>query len=331
MKYDVITVGGATEDMTLFTHEGVLVDNKHDVLRQELLGFEYGAKLAVDKVELAFGGGSANAAVSFARLGLKVASLMAVGDDDRGARIIRHLKSEKVNHRLVQTVKGQMSGFSPIIVGTDNEHISFSVRGANSFLDITPSAARQLKKAEWVYMTSLSGSWKALLEKLFSVSGPKIAWNPGHTQLAAGKKALAKYLKKTELLIMNLDEARELVISDPAYKRKPLAFFDDPAKMAEIISSWGPKTAIVTNGGKGATAWRDGHACAVKAITLKRKVNTVGVGDAFGSSTVAGLILYKDDLAKAMKLAANNAARVATARGAQTGLMRKADLVTLSI
>jgi sugar/nucleoside kinase (ribokinase family) len=331
MKYDVVTVGGATEDMTLFTHEGVLVDNKHDVLRQELLGFEYGAKLAVDKVEVAYGGGAANAAVSFARLGLKVASLMAVGNDDRGVGIIRHLKSEKVNHRLVQTVKGQMSGFSPIIVGPDNEHISFSVRGANSFLDIAPGTARQLKKTEWVYLTSLSGNWKGFLEKLFSINGPKIAWNPGHTQLAAGRKALIKYLKKTELLIVNLDEARELVISDPAYKRKPLAFFDDPAKMAEIISSWGPKTAIVTNGSKGATAWREGRACTVKAVKLKHKVNTVGVGDAFGSSTVAGLVVYKNDLAKALKLAANNAARVATLRGAQNGLMRKADLVTLSI
>ncbi|NTW22029.1 carbohydrate kinase family protein [Candidatus Falkowbacteria bacterium] len=331
MKYDVVTVGGATEDMTLFTHEGVLIDNKHDVLRQELLGFEYGAKLAVDKVELAFGGGAANAAVSFARLGLKTASRIAVGNDERGSQIVRHLKSEKINHRLVQTVKGQMSGFSPIIVGPDNEHISFSVRGANSFLDIDPSTAKQLKKSQWVYLTSLSGDWKQFLDKLFSVDGPKIAWNPGHTQLAAGKKALAKYLKKTELVVLNLDEARELVISEQAYKRKPLSFFDDPAKMAEIISSWGPKVAIVTNGGKGATAWRDGKAYKVKAINLKRKINTVGVGDAFGSSVVAGLIIYKDDLARAMKLAANNAARVASIKGAQNGLIRKADLVKLSI
>ncbi len=331
MKYDVITVGGATEDMTLFTHEGVLIDNKHDVLRQELLGFEYGAKLAVDKAESAFGGGAANAAVSFARLGLKTACRVAVGNDDRGAQIIRHLKSEKVNRRLVQSVKGQMSGFSPIIVGPDNEHISFSVRGANSFLDIDSSTAKQLKKSSWVYLTSLSGNWKAFLDKLFAVEGPKVAWNPGHTQLAAGKKALAKYLKKTELVVLNLDEARELVISDQSYKRKPLSFFDDPAKMAEIISSWGPRTVVVTNGGKGATAWREDQVYKVKAVNLKRKVNTVGVGDAFGSTVVAGLSIYKDDLPRALKLAANNAARVASIKGAQNGLMRKADLAKLSI
>jgi len=331
MKYDVITVGGATEDMTLFTHEGVLIDNKHDVLRQELLGFEYGAKLAVDKVELAFGGGAANASVSFARLGLKSATLVAVGNDDRGTQIIKHLKKEKVDHRLIQLVKGQMSGFSPIIVGADNEHISFSVRGANSFLDISPSTARQLKKAEWVYLTSLSGNWKDFLEKLFNIDGPKIAWNPGHTQLASGKKVLGKYLKKTELLVVNLDEARELVISDAAYKRKPLAFFDDPAKLAEIISSWGPKYVIVTNGAKGATAWCENKVYKIKATNLKRKVNTVGVGDAFGSSAVAGLVIYKNDLARALKLAANNAARVASIKGAQNGLMHKADLLKLSI
>jgi len=41
MKYDIITIGGATEDITFYTKEGVLIDNKKDVLRQKLLAFEY--------------------------------------------------------------------------------------------------------------------------------------------------------------------------------------------------------------------------------------------------------------------------------------------------
>jgi len=28
MKYDIITIGGATEDIAFFTKEGVIIDNK---------------------------------------------------------------------------------------------------------------------------------------------------------------------------------------------------------------------------------------------------------------------------------------------------------------
>jgi len=49
MKYQIITIGGATRDITFFTKEGILIDNHRDVLRQKLLAFEYGAKIRVDR------------------------------------------------------------------------------------------------------------------------------------------------------------------------------------------------------------------------------------------------------------------------------------------
>ena len=49
MKYDIITIGGATEDITFYTSEGVLINNKKDLTNQKLLAFEYGAKVKIDK------------------------------------------------------------------------------------------------------------------------------------------------------------------------------------------------------------------------------------------------------------------------------------------
>ena len=37
MKYDVITIGGATEDITFYTKEGMLIANRKDISRQKLL------------------------------------------------------------------------------------------------------------------------------------------------------------------------------------------------------------------------------------------------------------------------------------------------------
>ena len=50
------------------------------------------------------------------------------------------------------------------------------------------------------------------------------------------------------------------------------------------------------------------------------------MGDAFGSSFVAGLELYKGDIQKAMNLAARNSASVVSMLGAQAGLLRKKDI-----
>ena len=66
MKYDIITIGGVTEDINFCTHEGVLIKNKKDVLRQELLAFEFGAKIKIKESHSTFGGGAANTAVCFA-------------------------------------------------------------------------------------------------------------------------------------------------------------------------------------------------------------------------------------------------------------------------
>jgi len=331
MKYDLITIGGATEDLAIYTDEGILINNKKDILRQKLLAFEYGAKVKVDKADHTLGGGAINAAICLSRLGFNVAAMVAVGNDDRGKRIINNLKKEKVKTKLIQIIKNEISGFTASIISQDNEHVSFPIRGANTRLLITDSNLRQIKKADWLYLTSLSGdkkAWLASLDKIFSSEKVKIAWNPGHLQLIEGKKTLNKYLKKTELLIVNIDEARELIISDKKYSSNKSAFFDDTKKLLEIIKQWVPGTVVITEGKKGASAIDAANKFyKISSNSSVKQINTVGVGDAFGSSLVAGLKLYKGDILKAMELGKKNTASVITKAGAQTGLIYKKDIL----
>ena len=39
MKYNIICIGGVMRDITFKTEEGILIDNRSDILRQELLAF----------------------------------------------------------------------------------------------------------------------------------------------------------------------------------------------------------------------------------------------------------------------------------------------------
>jgi ribokinase len=326
MKYDVVTIGGATEDITFYTNEGVLINNKKDLTKQKLLAFEYGAKIKVDRSFSSFGGGAANAAVCFARLGFKSACLCAIGQDDRGRKIIDNFKKQKVDITLVQRVKDLETGFSLLLVGESNEHICFSNRAANNKLMITKRELAALRQTNWIYLTSLSGNWQETLKKIFSVHDAKIAWNPGHRQIITGVKILEKYLKKTYCLIINKDEAIELVMSSKKNEEKHVGFFNNVKNLLIAIAAYGPKIVIITNGRHGADSIALDKIFHQPIAKERKRIDTTGVGDAFGSSFIAGLELYNHDIKKALGLAAKNSAAEISDQGAQNGLLWKKDI-----
>ena len=48
-KFDLITIGGATVDLSFYSKDGELVSTGN-ITKQKLLAFEYGAKIIADKV-----------------------------------------------------------------------------------------------------------------------------------------------------------------------------------------------------------------------------------------------------------------------------------------
>jgi len=229
-----------------------------------------------------------------------------------------------VDTRLVQKIKGIETGFSFILINP--EKIVFSSRAANSELRITNYDLRILKNTKWVFMTSLSGKWQEVLAKVFSVKDLKIAWNPGHVQLKAGAKNLKKFITKTNIFFVNKDEAIELIISDPKYKNKKNGFLNNIKELLKILKSWGPKIVVITQGKDGADVYDGKKFYHQNILKEKRRVDTTGVGDAFNSSFLAGLELYKGDISKAMYLGIRNTASVIGEQGAQNGLLTKKDL-----
>ena len=326
MKYDFITVGGATEDITLYTNEGMIINNAKDVTKQKLIGFEYGAKLRIDKSQSTFGGGAANAAVNFSGLGFKTAALVAVGDDIRGGSVVKNLKNRKVNTALIQKINDQETGFTFFVICQDGEHVGFSSRAANQFLKIGPSELQALKNTKWIYITSLSGKWKQALDKIFSVNNVKIAWNPGGRQIEGGLKSIIRYLKKTTILQMNKDEAIGLVLSDPEYKKASKSFLNNTQNLLKILQQWGPEIVQITEGKDGSSAYDGKNFYHQNILAEKKRIDTTGVGDCFGSTFAAAIELTNGDIQASMRLGAKNTASVVGKPGAQNGLLTKEQL-----
>lgn len=324
-NFDIITVGGATQDIMYYTSDAVLIKNKKDIQKKELLAFEYGGKIVSNDVTLTFGGGGMNTAVSSAVLNLKTATILNLGSDWFAKEILKELKSKNIDTSLVSFSEKSHSGFSFIInYGDYHEHIIFTHRGANEKLNINKNIFNKVN-SKWVYVSSLSGNSKLTknnLDIIFSNKKSKIAWNPGEAQLKYGYKFFGKYLKNTELFILNEDEAIGLVATS-GKKTSNINI------LLKTISSWGPKMVLITSGHKGAH-FCDGKNIYYQKALLVKSINTTGAGDAFGSSFVSALIMDYS-IKKSLKFAMIRSCNVLRHIGAQRGLMSLSQIKKIKI
>ncbi len=312
--YDVITIGGAIRDFTFYIESSQKAN--------KFICFPSGAKINIKKAYFTTGGGACNVAVGLANFGLKVASIIRIGKDHSGQAILEKLREKKVDTRFVQVDKKLHTGISAIIQPKGGERTILTYRGANDNFKIENCKLKI--ETRWIYVASLSGkSWEKVLNQIFNlkfkVSDLKIAWNPGILQLEVGKKKLAKFLRKTEVLILNRNESA--MLTGKREKNVPL--------LLKSLAKLGPKIVVITCGKDGAYVM-DKDRVLYQPSKAAKIVDTTGAGDSFSSGFLAGLILF-NDLKKALKLGILNSAANLEKIGAQEGLLTKKDLKKMRI
>ncbi|MEI6379252.1 MAG: carbohydrate kinase family protein [Candidatus Falkowbacteria bacterium] len=326
-KFDLITIGGSTEDISMYIEDYHLIANRESASGNPFLAFDYGTKVGVKESFITFGGGASNTAVTASKLGLKVGAMVTYGSDDRGQRIMANLKKNKVNVSMAKKIRGQSSGFSFIVIGENKEHVVFSCREANTSLEVLKKDLSTLNSSKWLFVTSMTGDWRPDMDNIIKVDkSVKIAWNPGEVQITEGYKAWKKYLPKMEVLTMNKDEAIKMIISHPDYANSPYDFLLSSVNLLKVIKGWGPKIVVITNGVHGADAYNGRGFFFQPVIESKTKADTTGLGDTFGASFVSGLELFDYDIKKSLHLAAWNASSKISQLGAQSGLLDAEDI-----
>ncbi len=320
-KYDVITIGGATRDFFISTNKGLIVENKKNLTQKKLLAFEYGAKIYSDNLFFSLGGGACNTAVGFSRLGLKTNIRICINKKREGEWIKKSLKKEGVDIFNVKNNDKEASGFSFIIVNKNSkghDHIAFSYRGANKFLKIN---SQEKWNTKWIFLSSFSGkNWQTELNKITKIvkkNNIKLAFNPGSEQLKARLNKLKNILKITEVFIINRDEAIELALSKHHYNQAPHI-----KTLLRELYNYCPNLVVITDGSNGAYAYNGDKFYFQKSVKIE-VVDTTGAGDGFSSGMISGLIKYKGDIKKSLKLGVKNGASVAKKMGAQEGLLRR--------
>jgi len=321
---DVICIGSASKDIFFPTDEAVLIDTPEDITSKQKIAFELGGKYRVaDRFE-AVGGVAANVSQGLARMGFRVGCYSNVGNDEIGRWIERVLEKEKVLSEFLSFDETARTDLSAIIVMTQNgERTIFHNRDANEKLLIRKEL---IVSTDWLFVSALNGAWVQNMETLLEVKRNKnfrLALNPGQHNIKENTSALLPVIKETDVLLLNKDEAIELLMHTDIVSSETQ--LNDELFLLESLHSLGAKVIGMTDGKRGGWGFDGSEYWFCPIHTRSGVLDTTGAGDAFGSGFIAahlkGLAL-SDSLSYGMA----NSGSVVGFYGASEGLLSDAEM-----
>ena len=306
MAYDIVTFGAAVQDVFL---QGKLFTPKREDDGDLVEEFELGSKNEIDNVTFSIGGGATNAAVTFARQGMKCAYFGYVGNDMAGEAVKHDLNQNEVDNTLVHYSDKLSTGYSALLLAPGGERTILTYRGASSHFEIMDGELDTLN-TRWFYLSSLEGNFE-VIEKIILHAKSKsisVAWNPGKKELSDIEK-LKPLLHGCSVLSLNKEEMALIFEGDTKEKLAE--------KSAEVV-----KVSVVTDGPNGLAACDGSKVYSAGMYEDVPVVDRTGAGDAFCSGFVSA-IARGLDINKAITLGSANSTSVVGLIGAKDGILRE--------
>lgn len=300
-----LTIGAATQDVFLQNSSEITtakIDSTHEIIELEL-----GAKVDVNKIDFATGGGATNAAVALSRQGFLASFMGVVGNDVAGRSVLDDLDKENVDTSRVEVSQRYNTDYSTVLLAPDGERTIMTYRGCSSHI-YTDSFKLEDGEFDWLYISNMAGrldSLRNIFDEAHRV-GVKIAWNPGKKELSHSDE-IKSLLEDVDILVVNKEEAQLLTNGETSEE-----LIHRLSKLVKVI--------IITDGQNG--VWASDGKVIVRAgmyedVTV---VDRTGAGDAFA----AGFLSYwvrGADLKQSLLFASANSTSVIQHIGAKKGLL----------
>jgi len=309
--YKVITIGDILIDTHIHVDEAAL---ECDLIHKKCkLCFDYGSKIPITDSFQTLGGNAPNVAIGIKKLGLPSSIICSVGNDSNGKIAMQQLNEFKVDIKHLSIDKKNKTRYS-VILNYKGERTILSYSQKKNY--IWP---KEMPKTDWIYYTSLSSGFEKihteLLKHLKKNPQIKLALNPGSYMMKFAIKELREAVSKTDLLIVNKEEAEKIIGIKKTKSVKNLI-----SKLILI----GAKEVAITDGVKG--AWiGDGKKTYHSKSFPAKAVSKTGAGDAFSTGLLAAKIYQKDN-PTALSWGIANSCSVITKTGAQNGILNKAGI-----
>ncbi|MEI7838285.1 MAG: carbohydrate kinase family protein [bacterium] len=311
-QIDVIGVGDIVTDAFVRLFDDKAVTYKND--EGKWLAMQYGTKIPFQEAYIVEAvGNSANAAVACARLGLKTGLVANVGGDQHGRDMITALEKNKVLTDFVRINSTKKSNYHYVLWYKEErtiliKHEEYNYHWPHFRPDETP---------KWIYISSISKNaidfHDQISDWLDKHPDVKVAFQPGTFQMEAGVERLKRIYARTEVLVLNREEA--VLVSGGDY--------DNIHQLLDKLHAIGPKIVVITDGPAGAYA-SDGTSRLKMPIypDIAPPFERTGAGDAFASTFVCAII-KGNNLESALQWAPINSMNVVQKIGAQEGLLNE--------
>lgn len=313
----ILSIGDIVTDafIALREDQAEVTTDEHGIHR---LSMEFGSKPPYDHVDIVQAvGNSANAAVSFTRLGLRAGLMAYLGSDQAGKDSLDYLASEKVDTTTVSVQSGLKSNYHfALRYGADRTILI-------KYEDYNYAWQTPIETPDWIYLSMISKSAWSLHEDLlgYLIEHPdiKLVFQPGTFHFEWGTEKLAAIYERSHIVFMNREEAA-LVTGKG---------LESVQALADGLHGLGPKIVVITDGPNGAYA-SDGERLLVMPNypDPAPPYDRTGAGDAFASTVVVALALG-ETLETALSWAPINSMSVVQKLGAQAGLLRPDELQKL--
>jgi sugar/nucleoside kinase (ribokinase family) len=207
-------------------------------------------RVVASEIAVAGGGPAATAAVTLARLGVDVAFVGAVGDDDAGRFVLQSLALEGVDTAMLSVVPTARTPQSAILVGPDGSRAIVHHPGDAPFPDVTI-------EAEWLHLDH--AGWDMSRGQSLGL----VSLDGGNPIEGLDLQAITLYAPTEERLREDFGDAQGAI-----------------AAGADLV--------VVTRGAEGSVATTHaGETVEVDGVPCDGLVSTLGAGDVFHGALLA--------------------------------------------
>lgn len=313
--FDVLSIGDIVTDAFIQLQEDQAVTYEND--EGKWLAMKFGTKLPFTDAQVVQAvGNAANAAVAFARLGLKSEFATNIGDDQAGRDMVTALQQEGIATSLVHINSGFKSNYHYVLRYKAERTILIK----HEEYDYQWPHLRPSELPRWVYFSSISERalpyHDQVADWLEANPEVKLAFQPGTFQMEAGAERLKRIYQRSDMMVLNREEAVLVGGGD----------WHNIHDLMDKLHTLGPKIVVITDGPDGAYA-SDGEQRLKMPLYPDPgpPVDRTGAGDAFASTFVAALA-KGNTIEGALQWAPINSMSVVQAVGAQAGLLSEEKL-----
>ncbi|MEA1926110.1 MAG: carbohydrate kinase family protein [Patescibacteria group bacterium] len=318
----IICIGSVTRDIFISLKETKIIDTPEDLTSKQLMGFEFGAKIYADDFREEVGGSAVNIGFGMLLCGIKPFVFSRTSKSESGKWILKQIGKMKLKKNYMQRNGRKESETSVILTDKKHkDHVIFRTGDSVELFDVKKALKKFREKVDLIYVGSQKTGWNENFLAIIEFAGNKkapVAFNPSSYQIENDAEKIVKFLSGVKVLLVNKDEAIELVRNVNGKASNDVAYLSNQllGKGCEIV--------VITDGSRGAYAADDKDLFHIPTKTVK-VVDTVGAGDAFASGFLSSL-LKDNDLKMSLVWGVVNSAGAVSKCGATKGLLTEKEL-----